>query len=534
MGVTVDLSAWVGKVHCGDCLEVLRGLPDCSVDSVITDPPYELGFMGKSWDAQGISFRTDVWAECLRVAKPGATLLAFGGTRTYHRIAVAIEDAGWYIADSIHWVYGTGFPKSLDIGKAIDKRAGAEQEVVGPNLHSCAGRAPGIMHIGGQNARPQMEQRMVAEGNDKPPITAPATDLAREWDGWGTALKPSHEPIILARKPCEGSFAANAAKWGVAGLWIDGARVGTTVETWPATRSYAPGQIQPGGVGKTESTGTPPAGRWPPNTVFSHAPGCRCVGTEKVAGHKGYPNGPKGNGFHGGIGRMPDGSRDGAAVDGHADPDGTETVAKWECVEGCPVRLLGEQSGESVGSDRPRHNTADAHNRTNSMARTNHDWETAGHADRGTAARFFPQFDAEPFLYCAKASRAERERGLEGMDAQPPRPAGNGFGECTIFNGENGDEDWKAKNPSKPTRNPHPTVKPVALMRWLCRLTKTPSGGIVLDPFGGSGTTGVAAIQEGRDFVLIEQDPAYCDIARARIADAQKPVQPQLLTAADV
>jgi DNA modification methylase len=470
----VDLGKWLGKVTCGDCLEILRELPDCSVDSVITDPPYELGFMGKSWDAQGISFRTDVWAECLRVAKPGATLLAFGGTRTYHRIAVAIEDAGWYIADSIHWVYGTGFPKSLNIGKAIDKAAGAEREVVGPNENARpnSGRTGGIMG-----------EAIGAVFNTE--LTAPATDLAREWEGWGTALKPSHEPIIVARKPCEGSFAANAEAWGVAGLNVDGCRVAAGGDVCGASGRWGmkpeAGWNQNSVKSETTDAYEHTRGRYPANLILSHSPGCVCVGEERVAGNqlKPYVRNTTPPGYELGMakaGRM-------ATSYGHADADGLETVAKWECVDGCPVASLNTQAD-------------------------------------GTA-RFFPQFDAEPFLYCAKASRAERERGLEEFEEQEVKHAGqaltNGSGNLTNGTGR-----------ETPTRNPHPTVKPLALMQWLCRLTKTPTGGIVLDPFGGSGTTAVAALLEGREFILIEQSPEYVDIACARIADAIRNNQPQL------
>ena len=195
----------------GDCRDVLRTLADNSIDSIVTDPPYELGFMGKSWDSTGVAYDVTVWQECLRVLKPGGHLLAFGGSRTYHRLAVAIEDAGFQIRDQIMWVYGSGFPKSLNISKAIDKAAGAEREVIG--------------------------QRDTYTGIDKNrntfmasprlmPVTAPATAEAKEWDGWGTALKPAHEPIVMARKPLVGTVANNVLTYGVGGINIDGCRVG--------------------------------------------------------------------------------------------------------------------------------------------------------------------------------------------------------------------------------------------------------------------------------------------------------------------
>ena len=201
----------------GDCREILKSLPEASVDSIVTDPPYELGFMGKSWDSTGVAYDVTVWQECLRVLKPGGHLLAFGGSRTYHRLAVAIEDAGFQIRDQIMWVYGSGFPKSLNISKAIDKDAGAEREVVGYTDPHDPRTAMARSIYGGDI------QEGAGVGN---PITAPATDAAKQWDGWGTALKPAHEPIVMARKPIEGTVANNVLKHGVGGINIDGCRVG--------------------------------------------------------------------------------------------------------------------------------------------------------------------------------------------------------------------------------------------------------------------------------------------------------------------
>ena len=205
------------NIHIGDNQLILPTLPDNSVDSIVTDPPYELGFMGKTWDATGIAYNVELWRECLRVLKPGGHLLAFSGSRTYHRMAVAIEDAGFQIRDQIMWVYGSGFPKSLNISKAIDKAAGAEREVIGQKLHARKGVA-------------SAEERSVvgagAFGEARMgDITAPATAEAEVWDGWGTALKPAHEPIVLARKPLVGTVANNVLVHGVGGINIDGCRV---------------------------------------------------------------------------------------------------------------------------------------------------------------------------------------------------------------------------------------------------------------------------------------------------------------------
>jgi len=204
-------------VLVGDCREVMQTMADNSVDAIVTDPPYELGFMGKSWDSTGVAYDVTVWQECLRVLKPGGHLLAFGGSRTYHRLAVAIEDAGFQIRDQIMWVYGSGFPKSLNISKAIDKAAGAEREVIGSDTKARS--------TAGKSALPTIGGTTIYETWD---ITAPATADAKEWEGWGTALKPAHEPIVMARKPLIGTVADNVLSHGVGGINIDGCRVGKT------------------------------------------------------------------------------------------------------------------------------------------------------------------------------------------------------------------------------------------------------------------------------------------------------------------
>jgi len=386
-------------LHNGDCLEVLRGMADNSVDSVVTDPPYGLEFMGKDWDApwksdrrqvfdgtltdvrenpfgrskvrygQGASYggqvaqmhafqswATEIFAECLRVLKPGGHLLSFGGSRTYHRMAAAVEDAGFEIRDQIMWVYGSGFPKSLDVSKAIDKAAGADREVIRPKTYGLANDGG---YSGGLNTtKPRSESCEV---------TAPATEAARQWEGWGTALKPAHEPIVMARKPLAGTVAANVLAHGTGALNIDGCRVdGEARPVMVRTETVVGANSMAGkSTGATASGETTTAGRWPANLI-------------------------------------------------HDGSDEVETLA-------------------------------------------------------GSAARFF---------YCAKASKKDREAG-----------------------------------------NNHPTVKPTDLMRYLCRLV-TPPGGVVLDPFTGSGSTGKAAMLEGFRFIGIEREPEYIEIARARIAAA--------------
>ena len=237
----------------GDNREVLKELADNSIDSIVTDPPYELGFMGKSWDASGIAFNVQVWQECLRVLKPGGHLLAFSGSRTYHRMAVAIEDAGFEIRDQIMWIYGSGFPKSLDVSKAIDKAAGAEREVVGTKPSS----------LGGTVAAGERNQEIIDYHKNKiVDITAPATAEAKQWQGWGTALKPAHEPIVVARKPLIGTVANNVLTYGTGGLNIDGARVGS--EVLPEQKA---GQAQIGTFERNNMVTPERIGRWPANVI---------------------------------------------------------------------------------------------------------------------------------------------------------------------------------------------------------------------------------------------------------------------------
>lgn len=243
-------------IHRGDCLAGMRAMPDNSVDSIVTDPPYELGFMGKSWDASGIAYNVELWREALRVLKPGGHLLAFSGSRTYHRMACAIEDAGFEIRDQIMWVYGSGFPKSLDVSKAIDKAAGhARATEYEPNF----GNATFGKGLGGGKHNAASE----------PPIT----DAARQWGGWGTALKPAHEPICVARKPlAEKNVAANVLAHGTGALNIDGCRVATNGEqpkgsgareSWRAMEGRTDLQAHGENV-------TPEAGRWPANLILSY------------------------------------------------------------------------------------------------------------------------------------------------------------------------------------------------------------------------------------------------------------------------
>lgn len=444
----IDVVAGRAALEVGDCRELLRALPDASIDSVVTDPPYELGFMGKKWDASGVAYDVQTWREVLRILKPGGHLLAFGGTRTYHRMACAIEDAGFEIRDSIHWVYGTGFPKSLDVSKAIDKDVGHWRGRAGEKLSD--------------------NRAMSAANYERTPKGDPVTAAAAAWEGWGTALKPAHEPIVVARKPLERTVAKNVLAHGVGGLHVDACRVGDEVRYNPAAANKPGGNaLNMSAVGMPEAEGRACTGRFPPNVLLSHSSGCVEVGTRVERGHRGYPDGPGGNGFHGGVGREADGSR----VEPHA-PIPDREVPEFECTEGCPVAAIDQQS------------------------------------DPSGASRFFPVF------YCAKPSRKERDLGCAALPDRTP-------GEMT--DREDGSTGLRSPRAgagrTSGGRNSHPTVKPLELMRWLVRLV-TPPGGCVLDPFSGSGTTGMAALLEKCNFLGCELDEAYARIAERRIRDA--------------
>ena len=262
------------QVLHGDSRMILREYPDNFFDSCCTDAPYELGFMGKRWDSTGIAYDTELWEQVFRVLKPGAHLAAFGGTRTYHRMTCAIEDAGFEIRDSLHWIYGSGFPKSLDISKAIDKTTGAEREVIArPKT------AVGVFAHSGKGV-----SQDIAKYADAYAITAPATQEAVRWDGWGTALKPSHEPIVLARKPFPGSVAPNVLSWGTGGININASRVAHLDGKNPSAARRA-GKAPGREIGSWANDRRTPetfaaehpgedSGRWPPNILLTHSADC--------------------------------------------------------------------------------------------------------------------------------------------------------------------------------------------------------------------------------------------------------------------
>lgn len=406
------------QLYLGDCLDVLQTLADNSVDSVVTDPPYGLSFMGREWDYDVPS--VEIWAECLRVLKPGGHLLAFAGTRTQHRMCVRIEDAGFDIRDMIAWVYGSGFPKSLDVSKAINRAVGAEREVIGVDPQAAR-----------RNKTTSKFSDVYGSINDAPscPLTAPATEAAQQWDGWGTALKPALEPITMARKPLDGTVAANVLRHGTGGLNINGCRVGDAGGTSKAGIDRGAPTLNAFGDGlNTSSCGKAieGLGRWPANLIH-------------------------------------DGSEEVLAAFPESDGSGSARTLK-----------RGEREDEWGMGSLPG------------------ELRDAG---KGSAARFF---------YCAKSSKKDRN---EGLDSFTPQTTSDGRAVAA----DNAHQHGKTER-----ANHHPTVKPTDLMRYLCRLV-TPPGGVVLDPFAGSGSTGKGALLEGFQFIGIERELEYWLIAHARL-----------------
>lgn len=407
-------------LYNGDCIEAMRTIPDSSVDAIVTDPPYELGFMNKSWDSTGIANNVEMWKECLRVLKPGGHLLSFGGTRTYHRMACAIEDAGFEIRDQMQWLYGSGFPKSMNIGKAIDKHLGHTPIDIGesPNW---------------RESKRDREQfgKMEVRGKNAGRITTPSSAQAKQWEGCGTCLKPANEPICLARKPIsEKTIAENVLKWGTGGLNIDACRIGYSINN-PPIPQLAQGKteihssrVMYGGSSYNESStkcaiGGSLDGRFPANVII-----------DEDAGKILDAQAPKTGAF-------------------------------------APVKSgYGGESNGIYG-----------------------DYYTKG--DDGASFHADGLQGASRFFYCPKTSKSERNAGLD-------------------------------------SQNHHPTVKPVKLMEYLIKLI-TPPNGVVLDPFVGSGSTGVAAKSLGLRFVGIEKEKEYCEIAEKRIYHVQGEKQLSIL-----
>jgi site-specific DNA-methyltransferase (adenine-specific) len=483
------------KLLLGDCLDKLKELEDNSVDSIVTDPPYGLAFMGKKWDYDVPS--QAIWEECLRVLKPGGHILSFAGSRTYHRMAVRIEDAGFEIRDQIMWIYGSGFPKSHNIGKAIDKIEGNEREVVGENPNKKGRKSDGKGSFVSDTLLGKGENAgvYVDKGNS-------------QWEGWGTALKPAHEPIVMARKPLIGTVADNVLEYGVGGLNIDGCRIGYTddydkkhqEDIRKGTGTFF------GGNGTSKSEQVDMNGRFPANIIFE----CTC---EKVI------EGDKGE-----I-KYSSGSRDNVNLThewGYNDIQRTNytDTGNIHTDPNCPCYILDQQSGNKKSTKRGAHNNKKTEY-TNTYTPSNalySDDNTYG--DEGGASRFF---------YCPKASKKDRNEGCDELEEkQRPGQTGKGNYSSSVYckdcgkthNGTNDhsecNDDVEYRPSTTTTKNNHPTVKPTELMKYLIRLV-TPKGGVVLDPFMGSGSTGKAAVLEGMEFIGIEREEEYYEIAKQRI-----------------
>jgi site-specific DNA-methyltransferase (adenine-specific) len=421
------------NINHADIYEWAKNYTGEPFDAVLCDPPYELGFMGKSWDSTGIAFNKDMWEAVFNILKPGGHLLAFSGSRTYHRMAVAIEDAGFEIRDMIEWVYGSGFPKSLNIGKAVDKIQGNERVVTGEyQTHDIRNNA--LM-------------------DKKGSMTVQSTKGTSPYEGYGTALKPAHEPCVLARKHIEGTVAQNALKYGTGGLNIDGSRVGTETRTYKGMSANQP------------DVGTFRDDNWQPKDIEVTA-----------------------------TGRFP----------ANLIHDGSDEVVGL-----FPQTKSGAMNSITKGYDPDTFNTY-----SKQYAR-----RVINPASSGSAARFF---------YTAKASKSERNAGLEGFE-NDKFVAGN-YSQSPVcktcnktLNGTNNHteclgEVYYRKMNSQVTANHHPTVKPLSLTKYLANLIKPPTGGRLLVPFSGSGSEMIGALQAGWEHVEgVELTEEYIPIAEARI-----------------
>jgi len=416
------------KLYHGSMLDMLEVIEPNTIDSIVTDPPYELGFMGKSWDNTGIAFKQETWEKCFEVLKPGGYLLAFGGTRTYHRIACAIEDAGFEIRDCIMWLYGSGFPKSMNIGKGIEakEKYGKASTDVKRRIEQECNTPEYTLKQTNNGAMGE-----IIETTRKEYI--PNTKLAKQWNGWGTALKPSFEPIIVARKPFKGSLVDNVMEYGVGGINIDECRIATDEDTG---RVCGTNRDVYGGFDKKTITVKNKLGRFPSNVIHD--------GSEEVI--SGFPD------------TNPTKPHDG---------------------DGLPL---------------------DTRNMGWGFKRMPSTIEDNG----GSASRYF---------YCAKASKKDRDEGLDMFDSMQ-------ISDGSIRSNSETGRKYGANPVEK--KNIHPTVKPVELMQYLVRLV-TPKNGTTLDCFCGSGSTGKATMFENREreanykFIGIELTKEYLPICEARI-----------------
>ena len=470
--------------------------------ALLCDPPYSLGFMNKAWDGD-IAFRPETWAALAEHLLPGAFGMAFASSRGWHRLAVAIEDAGLRIHPSIFgWAFGSGFPKATRIDTQIDKAVGAERELIG--YKETSGYPDGGTAV--YKNRAKSEGSQVATGG-MPPIYGPATDLAKAWEGYRyglQAMKPALEPIIVFQKPYKGKPVDSIVETGAGALNIDGARIAGDVPQTVHGVSSRQGEVYGKYRDEPEPSIVHPQGRWPANFYVEHHPDCVYKGTKRVSG--GNARKDKSGGckfFLGGDKR---------SETPWGNSDGKETVADWDCVEECPVRRLGEQSG----AERALHPAATGTGFPKSGMFSIGDQDPIKHNDKGTAARFFfnvnRQLDeADPVLYQAKATRKERDAGLGDFaetEGGIKNASGRGYSERDPY--------AKIK-----VRNPHPTVKPIDLTRWLATLLLPPTEYAprrILIPFSGSGSEMIGAHLAGWEQIVgIEMAQEYCEIAEARL-----------------
>jgi site-specific DNA-methyltransferase (adenine-specific) len=464
------------KLYQGNMLDMLDVVEENSIDSIVTDPPYELNFMNKGWDNAGISFKKETWEKCYKALKPGGHLLAFGGTRTYHRIACAIEDAGFEIRDCIMWLYGSGFPKSMNIGLSIDKKNGVESPVVGQNQDILKKQAKDLRE-GHRTIVDSLDSGAPERNNGFKTVSADIKQAQNEWNGWGTQLKPSYEPIIIARKPVEGSITENVMKWGVGGYNIDECRVpledGYEFKTTNRKSRTDDNVFDNSNCGFDSENNTnasaDPKGRFPANTILTYDD----TDFDEVCG--GFPN------TKGEIGR------------------------------------IGRKNGGNYNASSYKVGIVTDY----------------GFKDSGSASRYF---------YCAKASKKDRDEGLDNLESKARFQQGNYSQSpmCSVcgktFNGTNnhslcGEHTmiYVSKEENKVRKNIHPTVKPTSLMQYLVKLV-TPRNGIVLDPFNGSGSTGKAVLYENKErdvnysYIGIELTPEYLPISKARLDFVNKTV----------
>lgn len=542
-------------IYCGDCREVLRDWPDGYFSAIVTDPPYGLsrepdmvalltawlagesynhgsaGFMNSEWDS--LVPGPDLWREVARVLKPGGHLLCFAATRTWDLMSLAIRLAGFENRDTIASLggppgllamQGQGFPKGLDVSKRLDKMAGATREVVGQRDRYRDGhQRKNLGPTGGE---------FLGLPNGIADITAPASPLAAEWSGWNVNLKPAWEVILCFRKPLAApNVAANIVEHGTGGLNVDACRVAT--EDNLNGGAYCPNKKNDGEWGTMHRYAgreyRPPLGRYPPNLLLQHHPDCVRKGTKDIKSNLDRPRR---------TGRTAEARtryRMGAqeAKVGHADSPGLETVEDWECHPDCAVRLLAEQSGIRTSGGGIKTKSGRVSHSYNANPTTVRDGRDYGLPDSGTATRFFPQFspdapDLTRFRYQSKPPKSERGHGCSALFWRRDKDSPIGYAPIDKEKYDRlGEEERRVKSDTgrmvslRAKGNIHPTVKSRALLRWLVRLV-TPPGGVILDPFGGTGTTGLAAMDEGLQAVLVEREPPYARIAQARL-DAWEP-----------